>query len=116
MAGPTSSLTPGSRSYAPATHLSIHTALPNASGSNESTAARVAASWPTAANGDFGALSNKAFTGGAAGGPALYLGFWSNGTLGSGTFYGYIPLTGDAAFNAAGAYTVTSVTIPGTAT
>ncbi len=97
-----------------ATHLAIHTALPNASGSNESTAARVAASWPAAANGDFGTLTNKAFTGGAASGPATYLGFWSAST--AGTFYGYLPLTGDQTFNAAGQYTVTSVSIPGTAT
>lgn len=98
------------------THISIHTAVPNASGSNESTAARVATGWPAAANGDFGTLTNKAFTGGAASGPAQYLGFWNGATLGAGTFYGYQALTGDQTFNAAGAYTVTSVTIPGTAT
>lgn len=97
-----------------ATHLSIHTAVPNASGSNESTAARVAAGWGAPANGDFATLTNKAFTGGAASGPATHLGFWS--ALTAGTFYGYLPLTGDQTFNAAGQYTVTSVTIPGTAT
>lgn len=99
---------------AAALYIQIHTALPNATGSNEATSARVACSWPAASNGDFGTLSNKAFTGGAASGPAQYLGFWSAST--AGTFYGYLPLTGDQTFNAAGAYTVTSVTIPGTAT
>lgn len=94
--------------------LSIHTAVPNASGSNESTAPRVAAGWGTGTAGDFPVLSNKAFTGGAASGPAQYLGFWSAST--AGTFRGYLQLTGDQTFNAAGAYTVTSVTIPGTAT
>jgi hypothetical protein len=98
------------------THLSIHTALPNASGSNESTAPRVATGWGAAANGDFATLTNKAFTGGAANGPALYVGFWNGATLGSGTFYGYQALTGDAAFNSAGEYTITSLAITGTAT
>lgn len=99
---------------AAATHIAIHTAAPDITGSNQSTAARVACTWPTAATGDFGALTNKAFTGGAASGPATHLGFWSAST--AGTFYGWLPLTGDQTFNAAGAYTVTSVTIPGTAT
>lgn len=98
------------------THLSIHTALPDASGSNESTAGRVAAGWGTAASGDFATLTNKAFTGGAPSGPAQYVGFWSNGTLGSGTFYGWLPLTGDSTFNALGQYTITSLSVPGTAT
>lgn len=97
-----------------AAYLSIHTALPNASGSNESTAARVAAGWGAAANGDFATLTNKNFTGGASSGPALYVGFWSAST--AGTFYGYLPLTGDQTFNAAGNYTITSLSIPGTAT
>lgn len=98
------------------THLSIHTALPNASGSNESTAPRVAAGWGAAANGDFATLLNKAFTGGAPSGPALYVGFWNGPTLGSGTFCGYQALTGDATFNSLGEYTITSLTITGTAT
>jgi hypothetical protein len=97
-----------------ALYIQIHTALPNTSGSNEATSARILCSWPAAANGDFGTLSNKAFTGGAASGPATYVGFWSALTVG--TFYGYLPLTGDQTFNAAGAYTVTSLSIPGTAT
>lgn len=97
-----------------ATYISIHTALPSAVGSNESTAPRIAAGWGAAANGDFGTLANKAFTGGALSGPATYLGFWS--AVSGGSFFGWVPLTGDQTFNAAGAYTVTSVTISGTAT
>jgi hypothetical protein len=99
---------------AAATHLSLHSATPNASGSNETTAARVAASWGTAANGDFATLSNKNFTGGAASGAVAAVGLWSAPT--GGTFYGYFPITGDAAFNSAGEYTLVSLTIPGTAT
>ena len=97
-----------------ATHLSLHSATPNSSGSNETTAARVAASWGSAANGDFATLTNKAFTGGAANGAVAAVGFWSAPT--AGTFYGYVPLTGDATFNSAGEYTVTTLSIPGTAT
>lgn len=98
---------------AAATHLSIHTALPNASGSNESSAARVAAAWPAAATGDL-VITNKAFTGGAASGPATHVGLWSAAS--AGTFYGYAALTGDQTFNAAGEYTITSVTVNGSST
>jgi hypothetical protein len=96
------------------THLAIHTAVPDATGSNQSAAARVAAGWGAAANGDFATITNKAFTGGAASGPATYVGFWS--ALTGGTFYGYQALTGDQTFNAAGQYTITSLAITGTAT
>ena len=94
------------------THLSIHTAQPNASGSNESSAGRQAAGWgATGTGGDF-STTNRAFTGGAASGPATHVGFWSAST--AGTFYGYQPLTGDQTFNAAGEYTITTLTVTGT--
>lgn len=95
------------------THMSIHTAQPNASGSNESSAARQAITWVTAANGDMVATVDLAFTGGASGGAATHAGFWSASS--GGTWYGFYPLTGDQTFNAAGEYTVTGVSIPGTA-
>jgi len=100
---------------AAAGYLQIHTALPNSTGSNEATCARIAAGWPAAANGDFGALAGLTFTGGTPNGPAKYVGHWSTLTNGTGTFYGYQILTGDQTFNSGGAYTVTSVIIPGTA-
>lgn len=96
------------------THLQIHTAEPNASGSNEATSARQAITWVTAANGDMVATVDLAFTGGAASGPATHAGFWS--AAAAGTFYGWYALTGDQTFNAAGEYTVTGISIPGTAT
>lgn len=100
-----------------ATHLSLHSAQPSAAGSNETTAARVAAGWPAPSNGDFGALTNKNFTGGAGNGPVTHVGFWS-APIG-GTFYGWLAIptggTNDLQFNAAGEYTITSLTIPGTA-
>ena len=98
---------------AAATHLSLHSATPNASGSNE-IGTRVAASWGSASNGDFPTLTNKAFTGLPASGPVAAVGFWSASS--AGTFYGYLPITGDTTANAAGAFTVTSISIPGTAT
>jgi hypothetical protein len=96
------------------THMAIHTAQPNASGSNESAAARQAITWVTAANGDMVATVDLAFTGGAASGAATHAGFWSASS--AGTFYGWYALTGDQTFNAAGEYTVTGISIPGTAT
>lgn len=96
------------------THMSLHTATPDATGSNQTTAARQPITWVTAANGDLVATVDLAFTGGAASGPAVAVGFWSASS--AGTFYGYLPLTGDQTFNAAGEYTVTQVTVTGTAT
>jgi hypothetical protein len=97
------------------THMAIHTAQPNASGSNESAAARKPITWVTAANGDLIVTADLAFTGGAASGAATHIGFWSQLAVG-GTFYGWLALTGDQTFNAAGEYTVTDVIITGTAT
>lgn len=96
------------------THAAIHTAQPDAAGSNQSSAGRQAITWVTAANGDMVATADLAFTGGAANGAATHVGFWSAST--SGTFYGWLPLTGDQTFNAAGEYTLTGITITGTAT
>lgn len=96
-----------------ATHLAIHTAQPNASGSNPAASARQPITWVTAANGDMIATVDLAFTGGAASGAATHVGFWS--ALTGGTFYGWLPLTGDQTFNAAGEYLVTDITITGTA-
>lgn len=94
------------------THVSIHTAAPDASGSNLSAAGKVAAT-PTSVNGLL-TWSNIAFTGGAASGAVHSFGFW--GGAGQTTFYGYQPReTGDATFNAAGEYTATSITLTGSA-
>lgn len=95
------------------TYISLHTALPDGAGSNESTAARQVSTWDTAANGDMILTVDHAFTGGASSGPCTYVGFWSAVT--AGTFYGYLPLTGDQTFNAAGEYTLDAITIAGSA-
>jgi len=87
-------------------YLSLHTTGAVSSSANESTAPRVAANWATA-NGVMTATS-RAFTGGAASGPAVRVGYWSAGS--GGTYGGGALLTGDQTFNAAGEYTVTSLT------
>ena len=89
-------------------YLSIHTTGPVTSSANESTAARVAASWPTATTGDLVIVAGKNFTGGAANGPAVRVGYWSAPS--GGTYGGGALLTGDQTFNAAGEYTITGVT------
>ena len=88
--------------------FSIHTALPDATGTNESTAARVAGSFTVGADGTL-TVSNLAFTGGVASGPVHSVGFWNAaGTV----YYGSQALeTGDTTFNAAGEYTVNSLTV-----
>jgi hypothetical protein len=88
-------------------YLSLHTTGAVTSSANESTAARVAASWSAAATGGDISVANKAFTGGAASGPVVRVGYWSAVT--AGTYGGGSLLTGDQTFNAAGAYTVTAI-------
>lgn len=90
------------------THMSLHTTGAVTSSANESAAARVAASGSV--NGTTGVITwtNIAFTGGAASGPVVRVGYWSAST--AGTYLGGSLLSGDATFNSAGEYTVTSVT------
>jgi hypothetical protein len=88
-------------------YLSLHTTGAVTSSTNESTAARVAAAWSSAATGDI-SVTSKAFTGGAASGPAVRVGYWSAAT--AGTYGGGSLLTGDQTFNTAGEYTVTGIT------
>jgi hypothetical protein len=95
------------------THLQIHTAEPNASGSNEAASARQVITWVTAANGDIVATVDLPFTGITASGAATHAGFWS--ALTTGTFYGWQVTTGDQTANAAGEYTVLGITITGSA-
>lgn len=92
-------------------YLSLHTTGAVTSSANESTAARVAAGWSVDGDGDI-TTTNKAFTGGAASGPVVRVGYWSLAS--GGTYGGGALLTGDAAFNAAGEYTVDSITETGT--
>lgn len=92
-------------------YLSLHSADPAGTGANETTAARQ----PVTATHSAGVVSigSTAFTGGTASGACTYVGFWSAVT--GGTFLGSQALTGDQTFNAAGQYTVSSVTLTGSA-
>lgn len=95
------------------THVSLHTTGAVTSSTNESAAARQPVTWSTDADGDI-SFTNAVFTGGAANGAVVRVGYWSALTVG--TYYGGSLLTGDQTFNAAGEYTVTSVTETSTAT
>lgn len=90
-------------------HLSLHSAQPDGTGSNETSASRQTVT-PSSSGGVI-TIGSTAFTGGAASGACTHVGFWHGST-----FRGYLALTGDQTFNAAGAYTVSSVTITGSAT
>lgn len=93
--------------------ISIHTAGTLADSTNESTAARIAAAWSAASSGGNITSGPLAFTGGAATGPAIRVGYWSASAAGN--YGGGSLLTGDQTFNAAGEYTVTSITETGSA-
>jgi hypothetical protein len=98
------------------THLSLSTASPEPTGTNQATSGRVAATWGavTAGTGDFALSGTAAFTGGAANGPVHSVCFWSASS--GGTYYGSQALTGDPTFNSAGEYTVTAITVNGSST
>lgn len=96
------------------THASTHTATPDGTGSNEGTATRQAITWGSASNGDFSLGANIAFDDGGDSEAVAAIGLWSADT--GGTWYGYFAPTGDSAFNAAGSYTVTAITVDGSAT
>lgn len=95
------------------THVSLHSADPGGTGANE-VGTRLATSWDlTDPDGDI-TDGPFAFTGLPASGAVTYVGFWS--ALTAGTFYGSYALTGDQAANAAGEYTVNTVTLNGSST
>lgn len=95
------------------THVSIHTTGAVTSSANESTAARKPVTVTVDGDGDL-IIPSAAFTGGAASGAAIRIGYWS--ALTSGTYYGGALLVGDQAFNAAGAYNYGGGTETSTAT
>lgn len=110
-------LTPGALSDAAnalvseITQMSLHSADPGAAGtSNETTAARKSITLVNDGSGNL-SVSNVAFTGGTANGAVQYCAIWAGAT-----FKGKFVLSGDAAFNAAGEYTVTSLTITASST
>ena len=102
----------GAAMAAAAAYVGLASAVPDATGTtNATTHGRLPSGLTSAAGVVSG--SAKAFTGGAAGGPVAALTYWSAQT--GGTYYGYQLITGDQTSNAAGAYTVDTVTLNGTA-
>ncbi len=89
------------------THMQLHSSAPGAAGTTGAVGTRVAVNGAVDADGDI-SWTNLAFTGLAANQPVSHVSYWSAAT--AGTFYGSAALSGDTAANAAGEYTVTSVT------
>ena len=92
-------------------YIQLHSAVPSGAGSSECTSARQAVTCTSA--GGVVTIPQTAFTGVAASGPVVALGYWSAAT--AGVFYGYNLLAGDQTANAAGQYTVNVSTITGSA-
>jgi hypothetical protein len=90
-----------------APYVALHGADPGTTGTSPTSAARVAATW-SVSGAVATAAANLAFTGGFSNGAVTHVGYWS--ALTGGTFYGSQALTGDATFNSAGQYTLTSLT------
>lgn len=92
------------------THVSAHTALPNAAGDSEVTGGSYARQSITFAASSAGNLdsSNTPVIPIPAGTTITHLGIWS--ALSGGTFYGSMDIT-DEAFGSAGNYTVTDADV-----
>ena|SRR5829696_4310635 len=90
------------------THFQLHSAAPGAAGTTSPVGTRVANTG--AVNGTTGVItwSNIAFTALTANQGVTHVSYWS--AITGGTFRGSVALTGDTTANAAGEYTVTSVT------
>ena len=94
------------------THMQLHSGARGAAGTTNAVGARVAVNGTVDADGDI-AWANVAFTGLTANQAVAEVSYWSASS--GGTYYGGAVLSGDATANAAGEYTVTSVTETSTA-
>jgi hypothetical protein len=94
------------------THMQLHSGARGAAGTTNAVGSRVAVNGSVDADGDI-TWTNVAFTGLTANQAVAEVSYWSAST--GGTYYGGAALTGDATANAAGEYTVTSVTETSTA-
>lgn len=96
------------------TWFQLHSGAPGAAGTTNVVGTRVTKTGSV--NGTTGAItwSSIAFTGLSANQAVTYVSYWSAST--AGTYGGSSALTGDAAANAAGAYTVNTITETPTAT
>jgi len=95
------------------THFQLHSGARGAAGTLLAVGTRVAVNGVVDADGDI-VWTSTAFTGLPANQAVAEVSYWS--ALTAGTYYGGAALTGDATANAAGEYTVTSVTETSTAT
>lgn len=87
----------GTASGSPITHLSLHSGIPNGSGSNELTGgapayARKAVTWTAASAGDVSKDAGNPVFDVPAGSSAFFVGYWT--ALSAGTFLGYSPVNG----------------------
>lgn len=101
------------------THFQLHSADPGASGTTSPLGTRVANTGSVDGDGDI-TWTNIAFTGLSANQAVSWVSAWNAAGTGTpatgGTWRGKWQLTGDATANAAGEYTVTSITETGTST
>ena len=94
------------------THMQLHSSNVGGTWSSGAVGSRVAVNGTVDADGDI-TWTNVAFTGLTANQAVGGVSYWSAST--GGTNYGGSAVTGDATANAAGAYTLTSVTETSTA-
>lgn len=94
------------------THFQLHSGARGSAGTTNAVGSRVANTGSVDSDGDI-TWSNIAFTGLSASQAVAEVSYWSASS--GGTYLGGASLSGDSTANAAGEYTVTSITETGTA-
>jgi len=97
----------GAAIAADAKYLQLHSAAPGSDGTGSETGSRTACTWESDASGNLSLSAAVAFTGLTASGAVTHVTAWSAES--AGTCLGVWALTGDQAANAAGQYTVDSL-------
>jgi hypothetical protein len=95
------------------THVRLHSADPGTGETSALGSGRVAAAFTSDSDGDITLNSAVAFTGLGASAAVAWVTVWDASTAGNRV--GKFAVTGDAAANAAGEYTLTALTLTGTA-
>jgi len=94
-------------------HMRLHSADPGSGETSALGSGRIACAFTSDADGDLTLDATVNFTGLGAGATVAYVTLWSAST--SGTRKGKFAVTGDSTANAAGEYSITGLTITGTA-
>lgn len=89
--------------------ISLHSADPSTSGANETSDARLSATWASASSGSASITNDPLSFTGPNSGAITHVGAWDSETMG--VWKGSAPIVGDSSFNANGDFDLTSLSV-----